>query len=369
VLFRSVDQHGNEAVIAVSDDGRGFNLDGLRDYGPDAASDDEVIGLAFQPGVTTAQAVTDISGRGVGLDVVREQIETIHGRIGVVNRPGQGVTIELTVPTSLAMTQGLMVRVGQSVYALPLLAVEKILWPEEVFAVNDRWMLPVDNTSIPLVSLADLLDEPETNSDRRQQAVIVAIAQYRVALLVDRVLAQQELAVKPLGDPLVHIPMVQGAALLGDGKPVIVLNPADLVKGETRTARLRVTEAVEDLSGTHILVVDDSITTRTLEQNILEMAGYQVMTAVNGQEALDKLAETAFDCIISDIEMPLVDGFELTRRIRADARFSDLPVILVTSLAKADDRERGLHAGADAYIVKRGFDQGELLRIIKDLLV
>ncbi len=380
----SVQQRGAEVRIAVSDDGRGFDLDGLRKasalngHAPldENASAAEIVALAFQPGVTTSAQVTPLSGRGVGLDVVRRCLEAIQGRVQVDTSPGKGTTIQLLVPTSVAMTRGLLVQSGSEQYVLPLLSVEKIveLKPEAVFRVEGRSVVTLDNRPLPLVSLAAVLGRPlaEPKHAEKLLAAIIAVAEQRLAVVVDSVLTEQELAVKPMGRLLTRVRNVSGAALLGDGKPVVVLNPADLVKSARRAAIqsgpvIRPTEE-EAKPSVRILVVDDSITTRTLEKNILETAGYEVITATDGLGALKQLEEQSIEVVVADIQMPHMDGFALTEHLRQSPEYSALPIILVTSLDRREDRERGMVAGANAYIIKRGFDQAELLATIEGLL-
>jgi two-component system chemotaxis sensor kinase CheA len=374
-------QRGSEVSLTISDDGHGFDLAGLRraghaetDDGQDDGNPDNAISLAFLPGVTTAQQVTAISGRGVGLDVVRQRIEDIHGRLVVNNVPGKGVAIELIVPSSVTMTRGLVVRVGSEYFALPLLSIERIVEVRETHSIGGKQMLRLQQTSLPLLPLAAVLERAVSpnGKPRTPLAVIISVAEQRLALLVDEVLSELELAVKPLGEPLHRVRNVVGAALLGSGEPIVILNPGDLV----RSARgARIPEPIlakphenERVSGAHILVVDDSITTRTLEKNILEAAGFRVTIAVDGIEALKRLKEQVVDLVVTDIQMPNMDGIALTSQIRKIANYKHLPVILVTSLESQEDREKGMLAGADAYIVKRGFNQATLLTTIQQFL-
>lgn len=374
-----VTQRGNEVQIIVEDDGQGFDLEGLRalhhhkgyhNGTSDAEMPDDAIALAFLPGISTATVITEISGRGIGLDVVRQHIEAIRGRIHVSNRPGHGATITLTVPTSLAITRVLMVRAGDERYALPLLSIEKILKPGNISVVSGKSLLEVDGSRVPLSALGTVLERSVVTARLADQfAIILMVADKRIALLVDDVLTELELAVKPLSAPLVQVRNVMGTALLGNGEPVIILNPGDLIKStvnHTYHAPVvhRHEEANEEIP-VEVLVVDDSITTRTLEKNILEMAGYKVTTATNGREALKQLESRPFDIVISDVQMPLMDGIELVTAIRGHDKFQVMPVILVTSLESPEDRQRGLSAGANAYIVKRGFNQEELLKTIQ----
>lgn len=376
-------QRGNEVHILVSDDGAGFDLKALREAyskrtGVEAdenASDEELMGLAFLPGVSTASEITAISGRGVGLDVVRQSLGSIQGRVSVDSAAGQGTTFHIVVPTSLAMMRGLLVQVGRERYALPLLAIEKIITPDSVFSVAGRQMISVDGKPLPVVSLAHVLQRPLAETDHYQNplVVVLSVANQRLGLLIDDVLTEQELAVKSLGKPLQRVPNVAGAALLGNGEPLVILNPAELVKAAWQAhpheVRFISPEESESAEKIHILVVDDSITTRTLEKNILEAAGYLVTTATDGTEALKRLAEfDTIQLVVADVEMPQMNGLMLVETLRASQTYSNLPLILVTSLESREDRERGMMAGADAYIVKRGFDQAELLATIRRLL-
>ncbi len=366
----AVQQRGGEVRIAVSDDGQGFDLDALRraatrNGGPaldETAGPDDIIALAFQPGVTTAEQVTALAGRGVGLDVVRRCLEAIQGRVVVESVPGQGVTIQLLVPTSVAMTRGLLVRIGAEDYLLPLPAIEKIveLKAELVFTVEGRPAITVEGRPLPLVSLAAALNRPQANRAEHWRAIILSVAEQRLAVLVDAVLTEQELAVKPLGRLLPRV------------RPVVILNAADLVKSarglKAQPLPLSNGAKAERRPSVRVLVVDDSITTRTLEKNILETAGYEVMTATDGVGALEQLKQRPVEVVVADIQMPNMDGFALTQHLRQSNDYHTLPIILVTSLESREDRERGLVAGANAYIVKRGFDQAELLATIQSLL-
>lgn len=374
-------QRGSEVSLTVSDDGRGFDLESLSQAGnsaladgQDGGSSEDIISLAFLPGVTTSRQITAISGRGVGLDVVRQRIEDIHGRIAVNSVPGQGAAIELTVPSSLTMTRGLVVRIGHEQFVLPLLSVERIVEVGETFSIGGKQILRLGQVSVPLVTLAAILERPIMSNGKPSTplAVIISVAEQRLALLVDEVLSELELAVKPLGHPLRRVRNVTGAALMGDGQPIVILNPSDLIRSARTSSipelQLNRNGDNEPQATSHILVVDDSITTRTLEKNILEAAGYQVTTAIDGVEALKRLNEQVIDLVVTDVQMPNMDGIDLTHQIRETADYKHLPIILVTSLESPEDREKGMIAGADAYIVKRGFSQATLLTTIRQFL-
>lgn len=378
----SVQQRGGEVHIVVRDDGQGFDLQAIRQAsinrgGPKLdpeASAEQIISLAFIAGVSTTKEVTTMSGRGVGLDVVNKHLVDMQGRITVESKPGNGTNIRLIVPASLTMTRGLLVQANQSHYVLPLLSIEKIQEPEDIFAVEGRYMLPFNGKSLPLMTLASALGQPEKENKpiTEMLALVIAVSDQRLALLVDEVLDELELAEKPLGKPLSRVRNVSGAALLGNGEPVVILNAADLVKSakgmNPRSVSIIENKNAKTRPSTHILVVDDSITTRTLEKNILQAAGYQVTTATDGVEALKRLEANHIDVIVADVEMPNMDGIIFTEKVRESADYREMPVILVTSLESREDRERGMLAGADAYIIKRGFDQAELLATIEQFL-
>ncbi len=374
----SLQQRGAEVRISVRDDGAGFDLKALREAGSkqrgenfEDASDHDLIELAFQPGVTTSEQVTALSGRGIGLDVVRQQLEALQGYIEVESDNGKGSIIHLVVPATLSISRGLLVQAGNESYVLPLLSVVKIVQPRQTFTLEGQTMLSVDGSKLPIASLSDLLKRPALTKEADSSlAVILAVAEQRLALLVDDVLTEQELAVKPLGKPLHHVRNIAGVALMGDGKPIVILNTTDLVRAskDGRRATVRSTEPLINEAKPRILVVDDSITTRTLEKHILETAGYEVTTATDGQQALERLKETPVDLVVSDVQMPNMDGIAFTRFLRADNEFKDMPLILVTSLESSEDREQGMEAGANAYIVKRGFDQEVLLNMVRQLI-
>ena len=381
----SAEPRGNHLVIEVADDGRGIDLDavrraalhrGLVGVQEAAALDEEaILNLIFHAGLSTAPQVSDLSGRGVGLDVVRANLEQLRGLAQIVNRPGQGVTFSLLLPLTLATSQVLLVETGGQTVALPATNVERILRvpAQRIGQVDGQPAIHVEGRPLPLLSLARLLRWPVLEApvagEDRLPVVVVSVLDKRLALRVDDFLATQEVVIKPLGRQLQRVRNVAGVTLLGDGRLIPVLNVADLIKAiqhEPAAAPLLVA-ATEPR---RIVVADDSITTRTLEKNILENAGYEVRAFADGQEVWDWLRRDDHrlpDAIVSDINMPRMDGFALAAAVKSDPRFSQLPVVLVTSLDSPEDRLQGMEAGADAYMVKSLFDQRELLAVIDQL--
>ena len=381
----SASQQGNRIVIVVSDDGRGLDLEAIRASAirkgmlrigeADKLNEAEIANLIFNSGLSTSRIITDISGRGVGMDVVRRNVEELHGTLEVDFKPNQGTMFTMTLPLTLASSRGLLVRAGDQTFALPLTSVERMLQvkPDTVASVEGREAITYQGKPIALAWLTDLLDLPApTREAERLTIVIVAVAEKRLGLVVDDLVGEQEVVIKNLGRQLAKVGGIAGATLLGSGQVILVLHVADLIKLAART-RTRApvvadTNHKEDERKT-ILVVDDSITTRTLEKNILEAVGYEVKLATDGREALAVLATDGLPhLIVSDINMPRLDGFELTGKIKTDPRYTNIPVILVTSLDSPADKARGIEVGADAYIVKSSFDQGNLLDTIEQLI-
>ncbi len=372
--------------IAVSDDGAGINAARVRA----AAEKDGVISceegvklgekeallLVFRSGVTTSPIVTDISGRGLGLAIVREKVEKLGGGVEIESQPDEGSTIRLLVPLTLATFRGVLVRVDGQQFILPSTSVQRVtrVRKDAVRTVENRETVVLDGQAASLVRLADVLEmKPgigrEDPSDPFIQVVVLGSAPHRMVFQVDEVLHEQEVLVKPLGKQLSRVRNVSGATVLGSGKVIPILNVADLTKSAVKASP---SYGGSDIALTEkkvrILVAEDSITARTLLKGILETAGYDVAVAVDGMDAFSVLAKGGYDLLVSDVDMPRMNGFDLTAKVRADRRLSDLPIVLVTALESMEDRERGVDAGANAYIVKSSFDQSNLLEVVKRLV-
>ncbi|MDM8528590.1 hybrid sensor histidine kinase/response regulator [Anaerolineales bacterium HSG24] len=380
-------QQGHNVVITVNDDGAGLDLDAIRHSAvqnkqltsieANKLTDNDAAMLIFNSGLSTSQIITDISGRGVGLDVVRQNVAELHGTLSVSSELKQGTTFTITLPLTLASSRGLLVRVSDQIYALPFSTVERMLEVDQakIGHVEGREVITYQGQAVGIVWLEDLLELPITNRSRQKlTVVIVAVAEKRLGLVVNSLEGEQEIVMKNMGKQLVKVSGIAGATVLGSGEVVLVLHTADLVKLASYTQSRTVSDSHTNgqngaASEKRILVVDDSITTRTLEKNILEAAGYNVDLATNGQEALSLLMSNGLpNLVVSDINMPYLDGFSLTEKIKADSRYSVVPVILVTSLDSPTDKARGIEVGADAYIVKSNFDQGNLLETIEQLV-
>jgi two-component system chemotaxis sensor kinase CheA len=311
------------------------------------------------------------------MDIVRSRVESLRGRVRVSSVPGRGTTFSLSVPLSLTRLSCVLLSAGGQDFAVASAMVSRMLTFRRagVFTAEGRDMVSIGDQPMPLISLCDLLHITPARAETDELTVLVLAAGERsVALEVDALYSEQDLVLKSLGREIEQVPYISGAALLGTGEVIIVLDANDIIRsaGGGALPRRRITPQAASMPQAarrlRALVVDDSITTRTLEKHILETAGFDVHVAIDGLEAWGMLEEFTYDVVIADVEMPNMNGLDLTRRIKEFGHTRHLPVILLTSLAKPEQREAGLKAGADAYLVKSQFDQMELLKVIGALV-
>ncbi len=381
--------------IIISDDGIGIDLDKVRSAALKSGmiakdslekiSSQETLSLIFQSGVTTSQIITDISGRGLGLAIVREKVEKLGGSVSVNSQPNIGTTFRLFLPLTISTLRGVIVRSGENLFVIPTLYIDRVVRVncEEIKTVENRETIIIDGKIITTVNLGNVLglvNKVESKLNKKNNAedhlnfiqlIILVHADKKIAFVVDEILEEYQILVKELGKQLSRVRNISGATILGSGKVVPVINVPDLMKSSSRTD-VSVTELkgkeTETKKKYKILVIDDSITSRTLIKNIVETAGYLVETAVDGVDAFTKTLIGEFDLLVSDVDMPRMNGFELTAKIRKEKKLSELPVVLVTALETREDREHGIDVGANAYIVKSSFDQSNLLEVINKLL-
>lgn len=381
--------HPGRIEIVVRDDGAGLPIQRLREEAvarglltqelAQSTSPEALAALVFESGFSTRREVSPISGRGLGLAIVREKIERLGGQVSLRSDEGHGTSFLITLPSTLVVFRGLSLKVAGQTFVLPVGQVEMVVGfrQDQLVTSQGTSMLNFGGELLPLVDLALLLQlppAPEANGGLLRQAVVVRSTSERAALVVDEILREDDFPIRPFTRPLLHLKGILGVAVLPGGQPLPVLQLADLLESAFRwvtPAQAGAAPGIEKKERSArktILVADDSITSRALLKNILEAAGYKVVLAVDGRDAMGALRLHSVDLVVSDVEMPRLNGFQLTQTIRNDPHLADLPVILVTALATAQDREKGLEAGANHYIVKTDFEQGHLIEAVQRLL-
>ncbi len=375
-----VQQSGSNIDIRLSDDGAGINTErvaqvaqakGLISHGA-TLDPAQTLELLFAPGFSTAATITQTSGRGVGMDVVRENIRALNGSISLQSQTGRGSSFQLRLPATLATSRVLVVKVADSHLAIPTNATLRVarVRASELLEQDGQPAAIFDGRAIRVTDLADLLEMPRSIPSPDGWRVLVNMVSQNksLCLIVDALIGEQEIVIKKLGYPLGQVAHLQGAAVLDSGMLVPILNAETIIqRGLTQTS-VSQPKPLSLKTKIRILIVDDSITTRSLERTILENAGFETRVAINGLEALDILRSDTIGLVLSDVEMPLMDGFALTNEIRNTEAFKHLPVILVTSLNTPEHKQRGAEVGADAYIIKSEFDQNILLETVARLL-
>jgi two-component system chemotaxis sensor kinase CheA/two-component system sensor histidine kinase and response regulator WspE len=391
VITLTTQQDGRGILLRVEDDGRGLDYPAIRAKAVarglvdaavvDQLSELECNELIFHPGFSTSKIVTELSGRGVGLDIVRKTIVTdLQGTLQVHSRPGQGTTFIIRLPISLAMMRILQFEQQNHLFGLAAQYVVEVVKysREEIRDIAGRPAIILHNEFIPVISAAELLrinDRPGGQSSQASNTndllLIIIQNQFgKMAMLVDRLLDERSMMIKSLPKHMQQQPLVSGMVLSQDNQLVSILQVPVLMEmaqkqGQPRTAAPK--PQVRQNSW-HVLIVDDSLNTREIEKNVLEAHGYQVTLAEDGFSGLQKARLTQFDAVLTDVEMPVMDGFSLTKALRAEDNYQHIPIIIVTSRAKEEDRRRGIQVGADAYIAKGDFEQDSLIETLKMLL-
>ena len=386
-VVRITASHQAESVrVEIRDDGRGMDPVHIKAkavsrgvIGSGEAqelSDQEALYLTLRPGFSTVETVTDISGRGVGMDVVKKGVERVKGDLALKSELGVFSEIVLKLPLTLTVLGALVVQSGTECFAIPLNYVQEFLKirDTDITTLGGKEVLKVRGQTTSLFSLARLLGLAQgkaPGAGAKMEVLVLKLCEERIALLVDAHLGNTEVVVKGLGGQFRNVKFIFGATILGDGNPALILDVPDLFAASAGGAHpgvRRAPDAAASQRRGRVLVVDDSITTRTMEQSILVSHGYLVETAVTGEDALDKARAGQFDLVISDVEMPGMSGFQLTRELRAIEAFRDTPVIMVSSLSRDADKRQALESGAQAYIVKGAFDQELLLETVEMLI-
>jgi len=378
--------NGRKVEILVTDDGAGIDTARVREsaikhgflsaHEAGQLSEADAQALIFRAELSTSPLVTRISGRGLGLAIVREQAEKLGGSVTVESRPEHGTAFRIVVPSTRATFRGILIESAGRKFVVPTLQVERVVLvtASEVKTVEGSETIAWGGCAVALVRLEAVLALPPVESGIEPSAaapvLILGLGDQRIAFRVDAVLDELEVLVKPLSRPLSRVRHIAGATVLGSGHVAPILNVADLLNSARKPggAASRVDYPAKPENARAVLVAEDSITSRTLIKSILESAGYTVKTAVDGMEAFTRLRAEKFDLLVSDVEMPRLNGFDLTARVRADKKLAELPVVLVTALETREDRERGIEVGASAYLSKGSFDQSDLLEAVRRLL-
>jgi two-component system chemotaxis sensor kinase CheA len=379
---------GGKIELVLSDDGRGIDVESIRSSarglglvtteGAAGLDDKAIAQLIFQSGVSSSATVTEISGRGLGLAIVREKIEKAGGHVTLEAQPGLGATFRILLPVTLATFRGILVRAADRLFVLPTADVERVVKidSEGVKTIENRETILIGEQPILLLRLDDTLEirtAAQKNHAGSIHVVIIGLANRRFGFVVEEVFNEQEVLLKPLGKQLARVRNIAGATVLGSGQVVPVINVPDLVKSALRRSAMPVMHSAapkknQQAEKKSVLIVEDSITSRALLKNILETAGYRVAAACDGIDGFTQLRNGDYDIVISDVDMPRMNGFDLTAKIRADKKLAAVPLVLLTSLDSREDRERGIDVGASAYIVKSSFDQSNLLEVIRRLI-
>ena len=364
---------GNHIVVEIVDDGKGLDADMLKaksiekgiitEREADAMSEKEAFGLIFKPGFSTAAKVTNVSGRGVGMDVVKTNIEKLNGIIDIESEVGKGTVMKLKIPLTLAIIQSLLVGTQEEFYAIPLASVlETVRVPiDDIYTIDGKNVLRLRDEVLSLVRLSDVFGVNKVfDGGDQTYVVIIGVAEAKLGIIVDTLVGQEEIVIKSMGDYLQNIPGIAGATIRGDGRVTLIIDVGAMmemakdIKVDIRAEIEDSTKAKEKPSDYKVLIVDDSKMDRTIMQKALEPTGVTIIEATNGVEALNviKSGEHSFDAILIDIEMPRMDGYTLAGEIRKYSKYRNLPLIAVTSRTSKTDRLRGVEVGMTEYITK-----------------
>jgi two-component system, chemotaxis family, sensor kinase CheA len=377
-------QIGNSIAIEISDDGQGLDITQIKNTALRrkvssetelaAMSESELQSLIFASGFSTRTEITELSGRGVGLDVVRANVERLKGSIQVTSVPGNGCKFQVRLNTSLATTKVLIVAINQTLYGLPLEFIQTMITfaPEDIYEIEGNPTITFEEKPLSISHLGRLLQLPAVaeNQDRNYlSCIVLQVGSELFGVIVDDLVDQQDVVLKPQSKLLKRVPNITGATILGNGLVCMILNPGDLLHSLRQGNWQNIVPAVESVvTKNRLLLVEDSIIIRTQMQRLLKGAGYNVTVAENGLLGLQQIQTLEFDIVLSDVEMPEMSGLEMTTKIRQNPQYAHLPIVLITTLASPEDKRRGQAAGANAYLTKGDFDQQVLFKTLEQLI-
>lgn len=377
-------QADNKVIIEIQDDGRGINVEKIKEKAVQkgfltseeikSMSVEQITNIIFTPGFSTGDEITNISGRGIGLDVVQSKIAQLNGKVRIISELHKGCCVQIELPTTMATIKVFLVQSANQTFAVPMEVIDTVLRKDkkDVMENDGRCVIVHKEKTIPLYDLADILKLPKSNKEKAKETIlIIENGEKRIALAVDKLLGDQEVLHKKLAPPLYKVKNISGITNLASGETCLILNIADIINSAS-TEKIKTicatTKTYPPNSFYNILLVDDSITTRTLEKNILEKAGFKTQTAKNPIEAFEFMQDTSFNLIISDIEMPEMNGLEFLNKLKTDEKYADIPVIMVSSLMNLENKKKALELGAKKCITKGEFNQDDFLAGISKIL-
>lgn len=390
VLTLNAYQDSNWVLIEIIDDGAGIPVTQIRNKAVrkgllsqekvDSLTDDEAIDLIFMPGFSTSEIISDISGRGVGMDVVKRTLmDDLQGTISIKTEIGQGSKFTLRLPLSLAIMRILIVSVRSYQFAFTAQYISELIRvnPDQYLNIGNRDAVIIRNEFVPVFSLDELFTIPQGGTvqnvlSQTETLLVLQINLEKIAIKIDRIIDERDMVIKPLPAHMHNNSLVAGAVVGGNSELICVLQAPGLleksqnIRGQAIQTQAQAASSKQEFK---ILVVDDSLNTREIEKDVLEAYGYQVTLAQDGVDGLAKARQEQFDAVLTDVEMPNMDGFSLTENLRADENYAYIPIIIITSREKEEDKRRGIQVGADAYIVKGDFDQNNLVDTLRTLLV
>lgn len=384
-IILSAQQVNNKVIIEIKDDGRGINIAKIREKALrkgflteeelESMNDEQITNLIFAPGFSTGEEITNLSGRGIGLDVVQTKIEQLNGRVRVLSELNRGCCVQIELPTAMSLVKSFLVKSSEQIFAVPMEVIKTVLRkkPEEIICTSHSESIILDGEKIPLYNLANVLNLPNSRDpDATLTILIIESNDEMIALAVDKLIGDQEILHKKLSAPFYKLKNISGITTLDSGEICFILNISDILNNatvaKTHLIQTKSTPKMQN-SDYKILLVDDSITTITLEKNILARSGYTLETAENPIMAFEKIKTTSFDLIISDVEMPEMDGFSFLEKLKTDEMYSDIPVIMMSSLSYDENYSKAVKMGAKTFLNKNNFKQDEFLEAVKAALL
>ncbi|HNW25357.1 MAG TPA: hybrid sensor histidine kinase/response regulator [Candidatus Gastranaerophilaceae bacterium] len=381
-IILKASQTDNKVKIEIHDDGKGIDVAKIKEKAlkkgylkkeeADSMSDEQITNLIFAPGFSTGDEITSISGRGIGLDVVQTKISQLNGKVKVLSELNKGCSVIIELPTTMSTLKSFLVRASGQIFAIPMSVINSVMLKNsnEIFFNEGLKTIIIEGKTVPIYNLSAILNLPLHEQNSNKKTILTLESDNKIiGLEVDKLLGDQEILQKKLCAPLYKLKNISGVTTLASGDLCFILNISKILKNINKINYIEQSQPYEKISvkENKILLVDDSITTRTLEKNILTKAGYSVELALNPIEALEKLSKEKFNLIISDIEMPEMNGFEFLRKIKSDKNYSDIPVLMLSSLYNEQERKKAKDYGAKEYLNKNEFNQEEFLGIINNI--